>query len=295
MSFTEKKIEVQFTYGTGPKGDGPPTGVTTATITGCRVSMQTNIIGGEGMAQCNGRIYGMGLSLMNQLSRVGKMPAVWRDNVMTLKAGDDVVGMSQIFQGTVIMAFPDMQSAPEVSFMVGAISGGLEQLKPIPSSSYNSNSVDVAVILGNLAQQMKVKFENNGVSKILSYPHFKGSARNQALDAVKQADIEWNGIENGILAIWPKGGTRGGEIPLINPGSGMIGYPTYTENGIFVKCLFNPSIRFGQIVQVESDIKPANGQWKVINLIHNTESKIPGGHWNTEMQLVLPEAFGVSH
>lgn len=292
MSFNQKKIIVQFTYGTGPEGDGEPT--KTATIENCRVSMQANIIGGEGMAQCSGRIFGMGLSLMNQLSRVGRLPNVWRDNTMTIKAGDEKQGMSQIFQGTVITAFPDLLSAPEVSFIVSAVAGGIEQLKPAPNNTY-PGSVDVAVILGNLAAQMGVKFENNGVSVILPSSYYYGSLREQAKKAVRDAKIEWNGIENGVLAIWPKGKTRGGTIPLINTKSGMVGYPAYTENGIFVKSLFNPVIRFGQIVKVESDIEKAQGQWMVANLVHTVEAKTPGGRWDTEMHLVLPGVFGVAH
>lgn len=286
--FTEKKLTLSFTYGTGERGDGE---ATTATITGVKASMFVNIIGGYGLAQCTGRIYGMGLSLMNQLSKVGRQPMQFRNNILTVLAGDDVSGMAQIFQGNVVIAFPDMLSAPEVSFMVTAYAGFLEQLKPAPINSY-PGSVDAAVILSNLASQMNVKFENNGVSVILPSSYYYGSAREQAKKVVHDAGIEWNGIDNGVMAIWPKGGTRQGSIPLINTKNGMIGYPSFTENGIFVKTIFNPTIRFGQLVKVESDIDRAYNQWKVSNLVHHVEAKTPGGAWQTEMQLVLPGVFG---
>ena len=291
MSFIERKIEVEFNYGTGEKGDGPPV---TTTVKDCRISMNVSIAGGIGFAQCATRIYGMSLSLMNELSKVGKLPFVYRPNTMRVKAGDDKTGLAQIFLGDVTNAWPDMQSAPEVSFVCSAASGHIQQLVPSSSRSYKG-SADVAVVLQNLAAEMGVIFENNGVSVILDNPYFSGSPRVQAAKAVKQAKIEWNGIENGVLAIWPSGSARNGTIPVLNEQSGMIGYPTYTESGIIVRGIFAPTVRYGEFVKVESDITPANGQWAIVRMNHEIDCLLPGGKWFTEYTLIRPEIFGGTH
>ena len=290
MSFIRRKIELSFAYGTGPYGIDNPRVVT---LSGLRVMCNALIAGGSGMGQLSLRIYGMSLSLMNELSTVGKLPVVFRRNTITVRAGDDESGMAQIYQGTITAAWADMESAPDTAFVVTAAAGLIEALLPIPASSY-PGSADAAVILSNLADQMGVGFENNGVSVILSTPYFSGSARAQAESCVKAAGIEWNGIENGVLAIWPKGSYRGGLIPLISADTGMVGYPTYTSTGIIVSTLFNPTIRFGALAKVSSVLTPANGYWKVVTLNHEVESELPDGIWFTQMQLAKPENLVVT-
>jgi hypothetical protein len=54
-------------------------------------------------------------------------------------------------------------------------------------------------------------------------------------------------VINGTLAIWPKFGSRGGQIPLIAPPpkGGMIGYPVFNELGVMLRTLYNPTIGLG--------------------------------------------------
>ena len=62
--------------------------------------------------------------------------------------------------------------------------------------------------MSSLASQMGYTFENNGVTVTLPPgTHFRGSLRNQAVACVNAARIEWV-IDNGTLAIWPRGSSR---------------------------------------------------------------------------------------
>lgn len=290
MPLIERKIEIVLAYGTGADGLGTPQA---STLSGHRVSVNCSLKGSAGLGQATVRIFGLSLSTMNQLSTVGKLPSHFRKNTITINAGDDVNGMAQIFQGTIIAAYADMLPAPEVAFNIDAGAGLIEALLPIPPSSY-PGSADVAVILTNLAGQMSlpgqppISFENNGVSVILATPYFPGSARAQAEAVVEAARIEWNGIENGVLAIWPRGGARGGLIPLLSPETGMVGYPTYTSNGLVVTTRFNPTVRFGAQVKVQSSLLPACGTWNVVTLVHDIEASMPNGKWFTQIQLGAP-------
>lgn len=290
MPLIERKIDVIVAFGTGADGLGEGVAVT---LSGHRVSASVNIAGGAGLGNAQVRIYGLTLSLMNQLSTVGKLPTMFRKNTVTVMAGDEVNGMAQIFQGTIIAAWADMMAAPDVAFNITAGAGLIEALLPIPASSY-PGSADAAVILSNLAAQMGVAFENNGVSVILPKPYYAGSARAQALAVVEHAGIEWNGIENGVLAIWPRGGSRGGQIPLIEAGKNLVGYPTYTATGIVVTTEFNPVARFGGQVEVKSELTPACGTWNVLTLLHDVESQVPTGKWFSQMQLVAPGYVAVA-
>ena len=52
--------------------------------------------------------------------------------------------------------------------------------------------------------------------------------------------------------IWPKGQNRGTLIPLISAETGMVGYPSSTQNGVAVRVLYNPAMNIGQRVKAEA-------------------------------------------
>lgn len=291
MSFVKRKINVTLSYGTGPQGLGEPKIVE---LTGHRVVCNSIASGGQGMGGLQLRIYGLTPSLMAELSTVGKMPQTYPRNQVAVYAGDDAVGMSLVFYGTVTAAYADMMSVPEVAFVVIGAVGVIEALLPVPPSSWHGD-VDAADILKTLADQMGMAFENNGVSVILRDSYFPGSPRAQALACINAANISWNGLEQNTLAIWPKGASRKSTTVLISPETGMVGYPTYTATGIFVTTEYNPAIGFGGLVEVQSIIPQANGVWRVLVMNHELAAELPSGPWFTQLQLVKPEVLIVGH
>jgi hypothetical protein len=295
MTFAKRNIELTFAYGTGDNGQGPPQVVT---VSGLRMSVQIDIPGGAGLATAQMRIYGLTPDIMNQLSTTGRWAFLFRKNTVIIKAGDEGSSMDQVFVGQITMAWQEMETAPETSFNVTASSGMYESLLNVGVSSY-PGAADVAVILSNLVASMNqagnlnppITFENHGVSVILSTPYYSGGARAQAAAAVKDANIEWNGIENNVLSIWPRGGYRAGQVPIISVDTGMVGYPSFTQSGVVVRTLFNSAIRFGQLVEVRSSLQGASGQYRVQKLAHDIESGLPGAKWFTQMVTVRQGAF----
>jgi hypothetical protein len=95
-------------------------------------------------------------------------------------------------------------------------------------------------------------------------------------------------VDDGTLAIWPQGGTRGGVVPVISAKSGMVGYPTFTSRGVAFRCLYTPTISYGTTVQVESALTPACGKWVVYRLIYSLESETPGGAWFADVEAGAP-------
>lgn len=291
MAYTQKRIEVTFTLSPNQDATGAistqPTfegsDKNSVTLTGYRVSASIVKAGGiASQGQLQLRVYGMSLALMNQLSTLGKTPIYVGKNIISVSAGDET-GVSLVFQGTISQGITDLSGAPESCFSVSAFSLLYQAVQTIPATSFQG-SVDAALILQGLATQMGLSFENNGVSVILNNPYFYGSALSQVRDCIQAAGIEWNQGDNGILAIWPQGGSRGGAIPLISPATGLIGYPYPSGNGLLgLRCEFNPQINFGAKIQVESSIKPAVGIWQICSLVHDIESETPGGAWFTSL------------
>jgi hypothetical protein len=192
-------------------------------------------------------------SLMNQLATLGLVFNLVPKNTLTIMAGDDESGMSTVFGGTIWAAYGDYASQPNVPFHFECLAGAADAAIAVPASSF-TGSTDVATIMSGLARQMGLGFENNGVSVKLSSPYLSGSAKVQAQKVADWAGIEWT-IDDGKLAIWPKGGNRNTpNVPTISPSTGMISYPAFTQQGIIVKTVFNPQISFGSLIKVESSL-----------------------------------------
>ncbi|ACR29227.2 baseplate hub protein [Burkholderia glumae] len=279
MSFTRKRIDVTIQLGTGQFGD---TGSSKVTITGLRVQALLNSYGSEAMSDVQARIYGLPLSMINQLTTVGPINTAYRNNTLELAAGDDEHGMSVVYSGTIGEAWGDFAGAPEVALNVIGWAGLFQAVKPVGASSY-LGSVDAATVMQDLANMMGLAFENNGVSVQLAYPYFPGTALAQVRACARAADINYS-IERGTLAIWPRNGARAGDIPTISTATGMVGYPRFTSKGIAVQCEFNRSIRQGGQVKVESILQVASGTWNVFGVTHALESETPNGSWYTTFE-----------
>lgn len=283
MSFVHRLINVTFTLGEGAFGDS---GANTVKLSGLRVSCKIVKAGGPSMSTLQMQVYGMRLSEMNKLSTLGMAPKLVRRNTVLVEAGDADSGMGVVFIGTITNAWADLQSAPDVPFRVEAHTGLIEAVSVQPPSSF-TGPTKVSTIMSSLATSMGLEFENGGVESVLQSPYFYGSPRDQAKACADAAGCEWI-IDGTKLAIWPQGGWRAGEIPLISKATGMDQYPSYTSMGINVRTLFNPSIGYGSKVKVESTQKPACGEWVVFSLDYDLESEVPKGRWFTTIGAARP-------
>jgi hypothetical protein len=280
MAFVKRKIDLTFKLGTGTFGE---TGADTVKLSGLRVRASIVIAGGPSQSQAQLRVYGLTPSLLNQLSALNQAVMVSRNNSVTVAAGDDAAGVATVFQGQVAIGQVDMLGAPDSALLVVAFAGMLDAMKPAPPSSYPGD-VPVSTVMADLAKRMGYAFEDNLTAKtdaILSSPYFPGTARDQVVRAAEAADLNWI-IDKGVLAIWPRSGTRAGKVPVISPETGMVGYPSYSSYlGIQVKSLFNPFLNCGETVAVKSSLAFANGSWTTYSIAHELDSEMPDGEWFT--------------
>ena len=282
MALARRIISVTFQLATGSKPFNDADGSNSVTLDGLRTSAKITKAGGAAMSTLDLRMYGMTKSVMDKLNTLGMAIRVFDSNYVTVQAGDDVNGVATVFYGSIVNCWADFQAQPDVALNCIATEGLIPALKPSSPRSY-TGPADVAVILSGIAQEIGYDFENNGVKVILPKPYFFGSPRNQAYAAAKQANIGI-ALDNKTLAIWNLGEARGGQIPLISPTTGMVGYPAYTSKGIAVKTVFNPAIGFQQKINIESSLTQASGEWTVYGLAHDLEANTPNGQWFTMLE-----------
>jgi hypothetical protein len=255
VTFVRRRIDLTFNLGTGSFGE---TGATTVTVTDLRVSAHIQTAGQPSMGQLQLKVWGLTPSILNQLTALTPGAMLQRNNSILVAAGDDGSTLANVFQGTINNGWADLNGQPDSALNVTAFAGQFQKIKLAAPSSY-PGSADPAVIMSNIAAAIEVPFVNAGVTGIrLATQYLPGTLWQQAQRCAEAAGIMWNSLDDGTLTIWPKGGTRGGMIPLISP-----------DNGKF---------------QVQSSITQAVGTWTVSNFVHDLESEVPDGDWKTDIE-----------
>ncbi len=283
-NFAKRRIDVTINLGEGQFGEDKGKDVT---LTGLRVSAKIVYYKGAVQGSAQIRIFGLPLSMINQLTGTGIGALEVRRNTILIAAGDKDGKMSTIYQGQIRYAYGDFGGAPDSALDIIALAVATDAVKPVDASSYRGD-VDAAVIMSDLAKKLGLTFENNGVSVMLSNPYFPGTAWQQIMDCGEAAGIDYT-IDRGILAIFPKLGARTLDGPVeVSPETGMVGYPTFWDQGLAVTTLFNPNISIGGQINVVSDITVACGVWNSFNIFHTLESETPNGQWFTQIQCSRP-------
>jgi hypothetical protein len=246
---------------------------------------------------------------MNAVTTLGiPSPAYRINNTILIEAGDSTNGMATVYFGGLWNAYQNFSDSPEVFLDFVAYVARDAALQPVAPLS-TTGSTDVATILSGIAEGQSWKFENSGVTAQLPASYFPGTILEQVHAIGRAANIEVyadSSTDPITLAIWPKTGTRGGTQPLINDASGLIGYPTHTDQGMYFRCLFNPNINLAKNITMQSSVGSAiaqvdytnekiisttggpNGSWFVIGpLSHTLSAQIPGGPWFTDVNCSL--------
>lgn len=295
-SFVQRKIEIAVKLaqktGANQPGTFAATSSDTVTLRDHRCSVRVSNAGGLAGSRATINVWGMTPSLMNQLSTLGMVIQQIPQNTLTVSAGDAEGGMSIVFVGTITDAYGDYNAAPDVPFIFECLSGAAENVIPFPASSYPGGA-NVATILSAIAQRAGWGFENNGVNVILSRPYLSGSAVEQVQRVAEAARINAQLVvgagqsavgPGNVLAIWPRYGVRSAlGIPLLapKPNGQMISYPSYTQQGIMVKNLFDPRLAMGGQFKLETSLPQTSksGIWNIFKLDLALDSLLPKGQW----------------
>jgi hypothetical protein len=291
VALVQRLINISFTLSNGSFADS---GSNSLTLSGLRVHADMHFPGGSDMNTLQAEIYGMTLSHMNDLMTYGAIPLNTGKNVVTVTAGDAISGMTQVFKGNVVNAWGDFQGMPDVPFHVFG-SGPMNAAVATVPPTTKKGAVNATTLMQTLAGQAGMQFENNGVTTQLSNPYYPGTAREQLLAIVRDCGCEWNGMENDVVSVWPVGSSRAGSTSTpVNANTGMVGYPMFNAQGVVVKVLYNPQIKYGTEIQVTSDLtgsttsgnvtvgggtSGANGTWTVQSIDYALDSLVPNGQW----------------
>lgn len=287
-SFIKRRMRVQITLSKGQFKNGQGN---TVIIEDLGMTAKIDKSGPPEFGKCSVEIYGLSLEVMEQLSTLSMHPLFIRRNFINVFAGDDQNGMTQVFAGTITSATVDMNSAPEIKFKIEARIGFFGSLTAQGPSAI-SGTQPASTFIENQAKKAGFLFENQGVTTQLKNCVFTGSPVEQMKQAARQIGAELV-IDDTKVILIPNGSAVKGTVPVLSAQTGLLGYPTMTQNGIECKAIFNPDFRFAGIVEIKSIVPKVSGQWRIIKLSHSLSANLPSaGNWESSITAYYPQMSG---
>ena len=284
-SFTRKILEVSLTLANGSFSGGGNTN-TWRLGTDCEITK-------PGLPQKNTakiRIFNVPREDMEQAASLAFKPLQIAKNRVRVLAGDEEHGLTLAFAGDVTSAVPDFASAPDPAFVIDAIEGYVGSVTPAPNMT-RQGEADAATLFSELAQSMGYTFVNRDVNVKLRNMAMRGGDMEKAQRLAKAARCELI-IDDGEMIIMPAGGLRenaGGNTPIWSEDSGMFGYPSFSQQGISVSGIYEPKLKVGGPLRIESIVPKASGLWKISSLRHKLQANYPGANdWDSAVEAVYP-------
>lgn len=292
-SFTLKRLEARVTLRAGEFAGGGNTKV----ITGVPLRARIEKTGPPDFCKATIEARGLRYEDMEKLSTLAFRPLFTARNAVQIYAGDEETGLSLAFSGEITQASADFNAAPDVSFTMEAMTGWFGALTPQGPSAIKG-AQPAADFIAMQAKKLGLSFQNDGVTTSLRNAVFSGSPVAQARAAARQIGAELI-IDDDSMILSPAGGAGAkasggrGNAVLLTRNTGLLGYPTLSNEGIELKALYNPAFRLGGLVKVESIVPKASGTWRIIKLTHDLAAFDPrGGPWESRMTTFYPSMSG---
>jgi hypothetical protein len=282
-SFSIKTIRIAVTLGKGNFSEGG----NTKTIEGlaCDVSVQK-----PGLPEKNSatvKVWGLKYEDMAQLTMLSFKPLESQHNLISVKAGEKDGSLALIFQGEITSAFADFNAAPDVCMRFEADSGSYPQQMASPVLTVQGE-VSADQLFSQFAKDAGYSFKNEGVTSAVQNAWFPGSPIDKMTKLARDIGCELL-IDDGAVIALPAGKARSGNAVLLTKDTGLIGYPTFNQDGISCRCLFNPDLAYGGLIKVESIVPRASGVWRITKLTHSIAAYVSGGNWESQVEAAYNE------
>ena len=261
-------------------------GGNTVIIEGLPVSVTVTKQGGEAKNKASVTVDNLKLETATQLTTLAFKRLETYNNVIQIDAGSQGAELSTIFIGEITSAVPVMGDN-KLSLKIEALAGYYPALIPSTPTSVQENTT-VEKLMKQFADEAGYSFENKGITASVANSVFIGSPIAKAKTLARQADVDLL-IDDNKFTIQPFEAPKEGQIPLLSKGTGLIGYPSFSNEGINCKSVFNDKLKVGSYFKLESVLPHASGEWQITKVEHRLEAYTPNsGTWESDVTGVLP-------
>ena len=226
---------------------------------------------------------------MERLTHLGFKSFSLKRNKINISAGEKGKTLSVVFKGEIVNAWADFNATPSPVFKIEANCGLFPALIPQPPISVNGNQT-VTGLIDQITKEIGYTLENNDITASIKDCIIDGDPVTKMRRIADAVGVDLIFDDEKVVLI-KNHGTRKtqGSVPLINATNGMIGYPTFTNNGINVSTFFRPDLRIGANFKLETIVPRASGTWKITGLRHELCANDPGAQsWKTNITAIYP-------
>lgn len=277
-SFVNRTIQVVMAMAEGVFQNG----ANQITVEGLPTSVELNKQGGDERPSCTVTISNLNIDVVKQLTTLSFRPLQRFKNQITVNVGEVGKQLQTVFVGDFDNAYGEFSSAPTMNLIVKAISAQHGALMATPATSILGTE-QVAKLMEQWAIEAGCTLQNNGVNASVKNAVYRGSPVEKAQTLARDVGIDLI-IDDGKFTITPANVAIDGNAVLVDPKHGLLGYPSFSNDGIEFNMIFDPNIKVGGLVKIESVVPRASGIWKVVKVDSHLEAYIPNsGQWTSSV------------
>lgn len=241
--------------------------------------------GGKQYGNAKVQVFGLPLDQMNQIARL------WLETLtpsstdtLSVDVWDGQVYVP-FFKGAISWSAVNAARMPQVALEIEANDAMAAMLTP--ASPYSQEGpISLKDVLTTILEPagFVLEYSENAPDFQPVRVRVAGTPLEQAA-AVMNAypELTWY-INLQRFIVRPVNGPLGGDPIEINKTTGMVGYPVYSTTGITVATIFNPKVRPGLALDVQTEFDFVNRtKWVASVLQHTLEPNTPGGAWLTQI------------
>lgn len=256
-------------------------------IEGLPVTVDIEKQGGDTKNKATVVIENLKLDTVKQLTVLTFKRLQMYNNIIQIDVGNKDAELSTAFIGEITSSVPSLDNNGTLYLKIEALAGYYASLIPSPPVSVQGTTT-IEKLMSQFAKEAKYEFENKGVTGSVANCVFNGSPVKKAQTLARQVGIDLL-IDNKKFTIQPFNAPKEGTPPVIADYTGMIGYPSFSSDGIEVRCVYNKDLKVGGYINLQSILPQASGEWQITKLKHSLEAYHPNsGIWETSISGVIP-------
>lgn len=187
----------------------------------------------------------------------------WNPNakpkLLTVLAGRTSTGVQRIFTGDITSSVPSMPPDRRLTMKAKT----QENNKYVWQTTQATKTAQLSTLAKRIADEYKLRLIFEATDKAVANYLYNGPRAKQIQKLAEVGDIDVY-IDDDALIVKDLGKALSGKARLISKNTGMVGNPTLDEKGGKVRVMFDPNIKLGQAIQIQSDVnKAANGQYVI--------------------------------
>lgn len=284
LNYSDKKLIFKF----GNEQGFDVSGNTSLTITDVKATVTTGGFGNTGGITADVTLTGLSLDIMSMLSSKGNGIFAQVNPRIYL---DIIAEETTIFSGAIFASYCNMNSLPEPSLIINAITAFKARTDSTPPLSIKGTTT-LFTIFSTIAKQQGWGINiPSSISEItITNPHYTGTTNNRLITICSDYTLQFS-INNNTLNVWDNNTVIDNLIPYVSPDTGLVGYPIFSQSGISFQTTFSPLLQGGRQVKLVTSLPNASGVYRLYQVEHVLSSWIPKGPWHSLCQALRTGAY----